>query len=223
MRVLDLNESEADTDLDLTLSLSVGDSSQKRAVVAEPIPEIGTHIAKLRNSEPVRNYNPSTGGKSSAMLGSGAPTFSPFHAKMEEVSAGAGSSSAVLSEESRSVQGSNTLCKTKSNLCPAAVRASPEQHQLTPNPSIHSFPSFTNTNNTNGNISTISHLPCVTVRDSGLGTHSIRGFISQVSIAADVTIVCACHWHCFSPSGFVEHAGLTNVENPLRQIVVLPP
>lgn len=105
IHVPDLNESEVDVNLDLTLSLSVGGSSKKRAVIPEPVPGTGTYIAELRSFELVHNHNPSTGGKNSAMLGSGAPAFGPFHAKMEEVSAGAGSSSVVLSEESRSVQG----------------------------------------------------------------------------------------------------------------------
>lgn len=109
VRVPDLNgSSEADTALDLTLSLSVGDSrGEKKVVPDQATPDTSTRIAKLKNPQLVRTPTyPSTGGKFNAMLGNGAPAFNLFHAKVKmEEAPDAGSSSGVLSEDSRIAQG----------------------------------------------------------------------------------------------------------------------
>ncbi|PUZ42180.1 hypothetical protein GQ55_9G564600 [Panicum hallii var. hallii] len=50
----------------------------------------------------------------------------------------------------------------------------------------------------------------------------VEGFLYKYRKGEEIRIVCICHGSFHTPAGFVEHAGGSNVANPLRHIVVSP-
>ncbi|CAN6290225.1 unnamed protein product [Urochloa humidicola] len=50
----------------------------------------------------------------------------------------------------------------------------------------------------------------------------LEGFLYKYRKGEQVRIVCICHGSFHTPAGFVEHAGGSNVANPLRHIVITP-
>lgn len=64
--------------------------------------------------------------------------------------------------------------------------------------------------------------PCVVTTGDGPQGKQVTGFLTKYDTEEDIRIVCNCHGQCFSPAGFVMHAGGSCVSHPLRKIVVLP-
>ncbi|KAJ4846591.1 hypothetical protein Tsubulata_024714 [Turnera subulata] len=67
----------------------------------------------------------------------------------------------------------------------------------------------------------IPYMLCVSTTGNGPNGKTINGFLYRYS-KAEVSIICVCHGTSFSPAEFVQHAGGTDVSNPLRHITVIP-
>lgn len=65
-------------------------------------------------------------------------------------------------------------------------------------------------------------MPCVSTTGNGPNGKKIEGFLYRYQKGEEVKIVCVCHGSFLSPAEFVKHAGGTEVEHPLRHIVVNP-
>lgn len=65
-------------------------------------------------------------------------------------------------------------------------------------------------------------MPCVSTTGNGPDGKKIDGFLYRYRKGEEVRIVCVCHGSFLSPAEFVKHAGGTEVEHPLRHIVVNP-
>lgn len=65
-------------------------------------------------------------------------------------------------------------------------------------------------------------MPCVSTTGNGPNGKKINGFLYTYGKGEEVRIVCVCHGSFLSPAEFVKHAGGTEVEHPLRHIVVNP-
>ncbi|KAF8388452.1 hypothetical protein HHK36_027124 [Tetracentron sinense] len=70
--------------------------------------------------------------------------------------------------------------------------------------------------------SSIPSMPCVSTTGNGPNGKTINGFLYRYMIT-EVRIICDCHGSSFSPAEFVKHAGGTDISNPLRHIVMVPP
>ncbi|PON36057.1 Ninja family [Parasponia andersonii] len=68
----------------------------------------------------------------------------------------------------------------------------------------------------------IQKMPYVSTRGNGPNGKTVSGFLYNYTSKSEVSIVCVCHGSTFSPAGFVEHAGGTDVSQPLKQITVIP-
>ncbi|XP_071738091.1 uncharacterized protein [Rutidosis leptorrhynchoides] len=69
--------------------------------------------------------------------------------------------------------------------------------------------------------SVLARMPCVSTTGNGPNGKTISGFLYRYT-KNDVSIVCVCHGHSFSPAGFVEHAGGVNIAHPLKHITISP-
>ncbi|KAM1122252.1 hypothetical protein ACFX13_003879 [Malus domestica] len=71
--------------------------------------------------------------------------------------------------------------------------------------------------------STVSlpQMPYVSTTGTGPNGKTVHGFLYRYT-NSEITIVCVCHGTTFSPSEFVQHAGGTDVSQPLRHITVIP-
>ncbi|KAL3526596.1 hypothetical protein ACH5RR_011252 [Cinchona calisaya] len=65
-------------------------------------------------------------------------------------------------------------------------------------------------------------MPCVSTIGNGPNGKRIEGFLYRYRKGEEVKIMCVCHGSFLSPAEFVKHAGGTEVEHPLRHIVVKP-
>lgn len=65
-------------------------------------------------------------------------------------------------------------------------------------------------------------MPCVSTQGDGPDGKRIEGVLYRYDQSEEVRIVCVCHGMFMSPSDFVKHAGGTDVEQPLKHIVVTP-
>lgn len=63
-------------------------------------------------------------------------------------------------------------------------------------------------------------MPCVSTIGNGPSGRKVDGFLYRYGKGEEVSIVCVCHGSFLSPAEFVKHAGGTEVEHPLRHIVV---
>lgn len=63
-------------------------------------------------------------------------------------------------------------------------------------------------------------MPFVSTIGNGPNGRKVDGFLYTFRKGEEVRIVCVCHGESFSPAEFVKHAGGTDVENPLKHIVV---
>ncbi|XP_042430385.1 ninja-family protein AFP3-like [Zingiber officinale] len=70
---------------------------------------------------------------------------------------------------------------------------------------------------------TVGEMPCVFTRGDGPNGRRIEGFLYKYKKGEEIRIVCVCHGNFFTPAEFVTHAGGTDVDHPLRHIVVCPP
>ncbi|KAI7747470.1 hypothetical protein M8C21_030743 [Ambrosia artemisiifolia] len=67
----------------------------------------------------------------------------------------------------------------------------------------------------------LDRMPCVSTTGNGPNGKTVSGFLYRYT-KQEVSIVCVCHGHSFSPAGFVEHAGGVDVANPLKHITIFP-
>ncbi|KAL3525847.1 hypothetical protein ACH5RR_014219 [Cinchona calisaya] len=66
------------------------------------------------------------------------------------------------------------------------------------------------------------NMPCVSTTGNGPNGKRIEGFLYRYRKGEEVRIMCVCHGSFLSPAEFVKHAGGTEVQHPLRHIVVNP-
>lgn len=68
---------------------------------------------------------------------------------------------------------------------------------------------------------TLPQMPLVSTTGNGPNGKTINGFLYRYT-KSEVSIVCVCHGSTFSPAEFVQHAGGTDVSDPLKHITVVP-
>ncbi|XP_062077895.1 ninja-family protein AFP2-like [Humulus lupulus] len=67
----------------------------------------------------------------------------------------------------------------------------------------------------------LQQMPYVSTTGDGPNGKTVTGFLYRYT-KSEVNIVCVCHGRTFSPAEFVEHAGGTDISNPLKHITVIP-
>ena len=67
----------------------------------------------------------------------------------------------------------------------------------------------------------VPQMPYVSATGKGPNGKTVHGFLYNYS-KSEINIVCVCHGSTFSPAEFVQHAGGTEVAQPLRHITVIP-
>ncbi|KAH6823102.1 hypothetical protein C2S53_011275 [Perilla frutescens var. hirtella] len=65
-------------------------------------------------------------------------------------------------------------------------------------------------------------MPCVFTKGDGPNGRRVDGILYKYGKGEEVRIMCICHGSFHSPAEFVKHAGGTDVDNPLKHIVVNP-
>ncbi|MFS8029058.1 putative Ninja family, Jas TPL-binding domain-containing protein [Helianthus anomalus] len=65
-------------------------------------------------------------------------------------------------------------------------------------------------------------MPCVFTQGDGPGGRRIDGILYKYGKGEEVKIMCVCHGSFLTPAEFVKHAGGTDVDHPLKHIVVNP-
>lgn len=70
--------------------------------------------------------------------------------------------------------------------------------------------------------SRMNSMPSVVVTGDGPNGRRIEGVLYKYGKGEEARIMCVCHGSFYSPAGFVEHAGGTDITNPLKHIVVSP-
>ena len=67
----------------------------------------------------------------------------------------------------------------------------------------------------------LPQMPYVSTTGNGPNGKTVNGFLYRYT-KSEVSIVCVCHGSTFSPAEFVQHAGGTDISQPLRHITVIP-
>ncbi|PNT16757.1 hypothetical protein POPTR_010G157900v4 [Populus trichocarpa] len=65
-------------------------------------------------------------------------------------------------------------------------------------------------------------MPCVFTKGDGPNGRRVDGILYKYGKGEEVRIMCVCHGSFHSPAEFVKHAGGSDVDHPLRHIVVNP-
>ncbi|KAL2226299.1 UNVERIFIED_CONTAM: Ninja-family protein AFP2 [Sesamum indicum] len=65
-------------------------------------------------------------------------------------------------------------------------------------------------------------MPCVFTKGDGPNGRRVDGILYKYGKGEEVRIMCVCHGNFHSPAEFVKHAGGTDVDHPLKHIVVNP-
>ncbi|CAI9785299.1 unnamed protein product [Fraxinus pennsylvanica] len=68
----------------------------------------------------------------------------------------------------------------------------------------------------------VEDMPCVFTKGDGPNGRRVDGILYRYGKGEEVRIMCVCHGTFLSPAEFVEHAGGSDVDNPLKHIVVNP-
>ncbi|KAB2636595.1 ninja-family protein [Pyrus ussuriensis x Pyrus communis] len=71
------------------------------------------------------------------------------------------------------------------------------------------------------NTVSLPQMPYVSTTGTGPNGKTVHGLLYRYT-ESEITIVCVCHGTTFSPAEFVQHAGGTDVSQPLRHITVIP-
>lgn len=71
-------------------------------------------------------------------------------------------------------------------------------------------------------LNSLEDMPSVFTKGDGPNGRRIEGILYRYGKGEDVRIMCVCHGTFHSPAGFVKHAGGTDVNHPLKHIVVNP-
>ncbi|KAL2546648.1 Ninja-family protein AFP1 [Forsythia ovata] len=69
---------------------------------------------------------------------------------------------------------------------------------------------------------TVEDMPCVFTKGDGPNGRRVDGILYKYGKGEEVRIMCVCHGTFLSPAQFVEHAGGSDVDHPLKHIVVNP-
>ncbi|CAN1137454.1 Ninja-family protein AFP2 [Linum perenne] len=70
--------------------------------------------------------------------------------------------------------------------------------------------------------SAMEDMPCVFTIGDGPNGRRVEGILYKYGRGEEVRIMCVCHGSFLSPAEFVKHAGGSNVDHPLKHIVVNP-
>ncbi|XP_073059353.1 uncharacterized protein [Primulina eburnea] len=147
-----------------------------------------------------------------------------------------GGSSSVLSDlESKALQGSSGELSPAStlSLCERSkLDVGSSKTEVTENPGIttgslvqSSAKPPVDASRTGGRdtrTSAVEDMPSVYTRGDGPNGRRVDGILYRYGRGEEVRIMCICHGTFHSPVDFVLHAGGTNVDNPLRHIVIIP-
>ncbi|KAL3511038.1 hypothetical protein ACH5RR_030439 [Cinchona calisaya] len=68
----------------------------------------------------------------------------------------------------------------------------------------------------------LEDMPCVFTKGDGPNGRRVDGILYKYGKAEEISIMCVCHGNFLSPADFVKHAGGTDVDHPLKHIVVNP-
>ncbi|PIN16748.1 hypothetical protein CDL12_10593 [Handroanthus impetiginosus] len=68
----------------------------------------------------------------------------------------------------------------------------------------------------------LEDMPCVFTKGDGPNGRRVDGILYKYGKGEEVRIMCVCHGTFHSPAEFVQHAGGTDVDHPLKHIVVNP-
>lgn len=71
-------------------------------------------------------------------------------------------------------------------------------------------------------LNSLEDMPSVFTKGDGPNGRRIEGILYKYGKGEDVRIMCVCHGTFHSPAGFVKHAGGTDINHPLKHIVVNP-
>ncbi|XP_071735561.1 ninja-family protein AFP3-like [Rutidosis leptorrhynchoides] len=139
--------------------------------------------------------------------------------------------SSVLEFESKVIRGSSN----EGEVSPASVQSSRERSNQEGSSSSRSKlvdpavrPSRPKTKNPSSSNkgkeirSNTVDMPCVFTQGDGPGGRRIDGILYKYGKGEEVKIMCVCHGSFLSPAEFVKHAGGTDVDHPLKHIVVNP-
>ncbi|KAL8533633.1 hypothetical protein ACS0TY_009871 [Phlomoides rotata] len=139
-----------------------------------------------------------------------------------------GSSSTVSDLESKNLQGSS------GELSPASIQSAAGNQDVgssatkatskSGGPDMDS-PSKAESSRSRGKDSganPLEDMPCVFTKGDGPNGRRVDGILYKYGKGEDVRIMCVCHGSFHSPADFVRHAGGTDVDNPLKHIVVNP-
>lgn len=66
----------------------------------------------------------------------------------------------------------------------------------------------------------VEDMPCVFTKGDGPNGRRVDGILYKYGKREEVRIMCICHGNLLSPAEFVMHAGGSDVDNPLKHIVV---
>ncbi|KAI3467241.1 hypothetical protein Pfo_023904 [Paulownia fortunei] len=167
-------------------------------------------------------------GSSGGMQGFGQP------ASQGSMESKGGSSSSVTDLESKTLQGSS------GELSPASIQSlqeagnqdvgssatKPREHMSkSAGSDMESSSKRSDASRTRGReIGTNSRddMPCVFTKGDGPNGRRVDGILYKYGKGEEVRIMCVCHGSFHSPAEFVKHAGGTDVDNPLKHIVVNP-
>ncbi|KAD4983126.1 hypothetical protein R6Q59_002785 [Mikania micrantha] len=143
-----------------------------------------------------------------------ASTISEFETRHLQGSSteGEASPASVQSSQDRTNQDGTSSSRSK-GMEPTARQSRPRPKPKTENPP----------NNKGKEIrSSTIDMPCVFTQGDGPGGRRIEGILYKYGKGEEVKIMCVCHGSFLTPAEFVKHAGGTDVDNPLKHIVVNP-
>ncbi|KAK4479821.1 hypothetical protein RD792_015360 [Penstemon davidsonii] len=142
-----------------------------------------------------------------------------------------GSSSSLTDLESKSLQGSTGELSPASiqslqkgndqNIGSSGTRATENTSKSeTELPSRRSETSRNRGRETGTN--SLEDMPCVFTKGDGPNGKRVDGILYKYGKGEEVRIMCVCHGNFHSPGEFVKHAGGTDVDHPLKHIVIKP-
>ncbi|KAM5563020.1 ninja-family protein AFP4 [Rosa sericea] len=116
----------------------------------------------------------------------------------------------------------NLVVQPKEEPAPEITEPIPFSKQRPPTPpkETKTEPPKPQTKNTQKSPS-MPQMPYVSTTGNGPDGKTVHGFLYRYS-QPEISIVCVCHGSTFSPAEFVQHAGGTDVSQPLRHITVIP-
>ncbi|KAL2472560.1 Ninja-family protein AFP2 [Forsythia ovata] len=83
-------------------------------------------------------------------------------------------------------------------------------------------PDITRNPGTETGMNVMQDMPCVFTKGDGPNGRKVEGILYKYGKGEEVKIMCICHGSFLSPAEFVKHAGVSDVDQPLKHIVVNP-